>query len=200
MTARTAPLRWQDMSAEQQALLGLLHQSAGVRAVADTLAGREPNIARTFVRHPGLFRRWAPMVAQITGGALPFRDRELIMLRTAVHAHGRYVWATHATLGPHAGLTREEIRRTGVDGTDGWEAADADLLAAVDAIHNSTEHDIDDPLWDRLAARYDEHALIEIPTLSGFARMVCYATTVIRVQPDPWMATDPPPPWIARAP
>jgi alkylhydroperoxidase family enzyme len=191
---RIPPLRPGEIDRQARELLGLLHPQDSDHAVAGLIHGADPNIAATFVRHRELFRAWAPMVLAVTGGVLPFRARELILLRSAVAARGTYVWATHASLAPKSGLTVDEITRLGKPDIDeDWPDEDRTLLTAVDQLHS--RGGIDDDVWARLAGRYDERALLEIPMLAGFSRMTAYCTNALDVQPDDWMEPVAPAPW-----
>src|SRR5581483_12250882 len=70
------------------------------------------NIFATIARHPGLFRAWLPLGGfLLTRGALPARERELLILRTGYNCASSYEWGQHVRIGEAAGLSREEILR-----------------------------------------------------------------------------------------
>ena len=71
----------------------------------------EANIFTTLVRAPDVFRRWLPFGGALLRGSLPARDRELLILRTAVNCTAPYEWGQHVRLGRLAGLTDDEIAR-----------------------------------------------------------------------------------------
>jgi alkylhydroperoxidase family enzyme len=156
---------------------------AGVK-VADAPAA---NIFATFVRHPGLFRRWLPLGGKLLAGKLPARDRELLILRTAVLCDAEYEWGQHHLIGLRAGITEAEIERVreGAD-SDAWDQFDATLIRAVDELHADAR--ISDATWDALAARYDEHQLIEVPMVVGHYHMVAFTLNSLGVELEPGVA------------
>ncbi len=155
-TPRIPPLTPEEQTPDQKEML----ESMGPRQ-------SKMNIFTTLARHPGLFRRWMPFGGKLLqGGKLSPRDRELIILRTAVRCNARYEWAQHVPIGQQAGLSDEEMRRV-AEGPDaaGWSEEDAVLLRAVDEIHD--DHRIGEATWASLAERYTTEQLIEVPMLSG---------------------------------
>ncbi len=61
--------------------------------------GEVLNIFTTLVRHPRLFRRWLPLGGVLLTGTLPARDREILILRTALRCDAPYEWAHHVEIG-----------------------------------------------------------------------------------------------------
>ena len=114
------------------------------------------NIFRTLARHPDLFRRWLPFGRYLlAGGTLPARDRELLILRTAVRCGSSYEWGQHVRIALATGIEREAIdrvvagpHRRRVDGPRGG------ALSAVDELHERST--ISDATWEALAREYDQ--------------------------------------------
>ena len=171
---RIAPLPADDQDEQQRELL------SGVK-VTDAPAA---NIFATLVRHPGLFRRWLPLGGKLLAGKLPARDRELLILRTAVLCDAEYEWGQHRLIGLKAGIDEGEISRVklGPD-AEGWDPFDAALLRAVDEMHQRAC--ISDATWDALADQYDEHQLIEVPMLVGHYHMVAFTLNSLGVELEP---------------
>ena len=147
--------------------------------------GSELNIFATLARHPKLFKRWVAFGGTLLyGGTLPPRDRELLILRTAVRCGAHYEWGQHVAIARDAGLSDDEIDRV-VDGpdADGWPSADAALLRAADKLHDRAR--IDDSTWADLAGRYDEQQLIELCMLVGQYHLVAFTLSSLGVQPEP---------------
>ena len=155
----------------------LLAGVGGVAADAGAL-----NIFLTLVRHPGLFRRWLPFGGKLLSGKLPARDRELLILRTAVNCEAHYEWAQHVRIGRAAGLTAAEIDRI-KEPEAGWAGIDALLLRAADELHETST--ISDPTWEGLSAAYDERQLIEVPMVVGHYHLVAFTLNSLRVQIEP---------------
>lgn len=150
---------------------------AGVR-VRDAPAA---NIFATLVRHPGLFRRWLPLGGKLLAGKLPARDRELLILRTAVLCRAEYEWGQHRLIGLACEISEAELEQVRQGpGADGWEPFDAALLTAADELHADSR--ISDATWEALASRYDERQLIEVPMVVGHYHMVAFALNSLGVQ------------------
>jgi alkylhydroperoxidase family enzyme len=150
--------------------------------------GSEPvgsyNIFRTFARHPDLFQSWLPFAGRLLGGSmLPARDRELLILRTAVACRSSYEWGQHVRISLGLEIDRESIDRVprGPD-ADGWTDHEAALLRAVDELHESSK--LSDSTWATLAETYDERQLIEATVLVGQYHLVAFALNSFGVELD----------------
>jgi 4-carboxymuconolactone decarboxylase len=174
---RIPPLPADEQDEQARELLG------GVR-VTDAPAA---NIFATLVRHPGLFRRWLPFGGKLLTGKLPARDRELLILRTALHCRAEYEWGQHRLIGLSAGISEDEIDRVRQGpGADGWDPFDAALLTAADELHSDAR--ISDATWETLASRYDERQLIEVPMVVGHYHLVAFTLNSLGVQLEPGVA------------
>ena len=142
------------------------------------------NIFATLARHPELFKAWMPFGGYLlTAGTLSGRERELLILRTAVNCASPYEWGQHVRISLAGGIDRETIDRV-ADGpdADGWSESEAALLRAADELHGHAK--ISDDTWAELAATYDERQLIEIPMLIGQYHMVAFALNSLGVEQD----------------
>jgi 4-carboxymuconolactone decarboxylase len=179
-TPRIPPLPEDERDEQTRELLGGLHIEG--RPGAPTA-----NIFATLVRHPGLFRRWFPFGGKLLAGKLPARDRELLILRTGWLCGAEYEWGQHALIGQAVGLTEDEVNRVPRGpGAEGWEPFEATLLRAADELHADAR--IADETWDRLASRYDEQQLIEVPMVVGHYHMVAFTLNSLGVQLEPGVA------------
>ncbi|HKQ17895.1 MAG TPA: carboxymuconolactone decarboxylase family protein, partial [Solirubrobacterales bacterium] len=152
-------------------------------AGADGAVG-EYNIFRTLARHPDLFRSWLGFGGYLlVGGTLPPRDRELMILRTAVRCRSSYEWGQHVRISLRMGIERETIDRV-LDGPGaaGWADHESTLMRAVDELHDDAR--ISDSTWDALADHYDERQLIEVAMLIGQYHMVAFALNSLGVELD----------------
>ena len=146
--------------------------------------GTEMNLFATLAHHPKLLKRWAAFGGTLLfAGALPPRDREILILRTAVHCGAEYEWGQHVGIGMSAGLTEDEIARIAGDDRAGWSETEAALLDAADELH--TEFVISDATWQRLAAVYDERQLIEVCMVVGQYHLVAFTLNSLGVEPEP---------------
>jgi alkylhydroperoxidase family enzyme len=165
---RIAPLSDDELTDDQRKLLG---DVGGLGSVAQPAS----NIFLTLVRHPGLFRRWLPFGGKLLGGGkLLARDRELLILRTAWNTKSDYEWGQHARIARQAGITDDEIAAVASNAptADTWSDDEALLIRVADELH--ADSTISDVSWARLAERYDEQQLIEVPMLVGHYHMVAY--------------------------
>lgn len=142
-----------------------------------------PNNFATLARHPDMLRAWEPFAGTILlHGALPPRDRELAVIRTALHCRAAYVWGSHvADHGPEVGLTSEDIDRIVAGPTaTGWTDLESAVLHATDELHRDAR--IHDATWERLAAGYTEQQLIELPMLVGEYHLMAYTFNSLGVE------------------
>ncbi len=165
--------------------------------IAPLEAPYPPEIAGAFARAmpPGmeplkLFKTMAhsPRVLQrlfagnlLDPGALPLRDRELLILRTCARCGCDYEWSVHAALFSRAAqLSAAEVAAT--------QAANADhlLLRAADALHDTST--VPDTLWAELAQHYEPAQLLEILALCGYYHTIAFIANACRVAPETWAA------------
>jgi alkylhydroperoxidase family enzyme len=142
------------------------------------------NIFPTFARHPDLFRAWLPFGGfLLTAGKLSGRDRELLILRTAVRTGSSYEWGQHVRISLDGGIEREAIDRV-LEGPDaeGWTPHEAGLLRAADELHDDSR--ISDVTWKTLAETYDTEQLMEATMVVGHYHMVAFALNSFGVELD----------------
>jgi 4-carboxymuconolactone decarboxylase len=142
------------------------------------------NIFPTFAQHQELFRAWLPFGGfLLTAGRLSGRDRELLILRTAVNCHSSYEWGQHVRISLDGGIEREAIDRV-LEGpeADGWTPHEAALLRAADELHEGSR--ISDETWATLAETYDSQQLIEVAMVSGHYQMLAGALNSLGVELD----------------
>ncbi len=139
------------------------------------------NLFATLAHHPRLLKRWSAFGGLLlAGGSLPARDREVLILRTAVNTGADYEWGHHLPLGGLAGLTDDEM-----DALAGSAAADRDphdalLVRAADELH--TDSVLSDATWAALAATYDEQQLIEVCMVVGQYHLVGFTLNSLRIE------------------
>lgn len=173
VTTRIPPLPEADWSDRQREILV---------ATSSTDEPARGNWYQSLVRHPELHRRWLAFGATLlVRGALPDRDRELAVLRTAWRTGAEYYWEPHVGLAREAGITSAEIEAVVAGPKDpSWHGHDRALLAAVDELLE--DNVIRDATWQELAERYDDAQLIEVPFLVGHYVMVAFAMRSMGVE------------------
>jgi alkylhydroperoxidase family enzyme len=144
--------------------------------------GTELNLFATLAHHPRLLKRWSAFGGLLLyTGVLPARERELLILRTAVHCHAHYEWGQHVKIALDAGVTQEEVDRVAAGPhAPGWSNDDAVLLHAADELHADSV--IGDATWAALAERFDEQQLIEVCMVVGQYHLVAFTLNSLRVQ------------------
>jgi hypothetical protein len=81
---RIPPLPADQLEAEHADLLERIYRDATGAS----------NVATMLLRHPLLFRLWAPLSGGLLYGSLsPHRDRELLILSITPDCHAHYEWA-----------------------------------------------------------------------------------------------------------
>jgi len=143
-----------------------------------------PNVIKTIVRHPKLFKRWRVFGNHVLfKSSLPDRDREILILRIGWLCQSEYEWGQHVVIGKQAGLNDYEIKRI-TEGPDapGWNPFDATLLRAVDELY--TDAFISDTTWKKLSERYDTHQLLDLIFTVGQYNAVSMALNTLGVPLD----------------
>ena len=147
--------------------------------------GRTVNIFTTLAHHPKLMKRWMVFGNHLLfKGSLPPRDRELLILRTAINCQADYEWGQHVPIAKATGVTAEEIERVARGAGDpGWNDFDRTLLQAADELHADCE--LSDATWEALSARYSVQEMIEVPFTVGQYHLVAMALKTLGVQREP---------------
>jgi alkylhydroperoxidase family enzyme len=147
--------------------------------------GGDLNIFATLARHPRLLKQWGAFGGTLLfRGELPPRDRELLILRTAVACRADYEWGQHVPIARDAGVTDDEIARVNQPiESAGWSAEDAALLRAVDELHADAH--IGDATWAVLAARYNDAQLIELCMVVGQYHLVAFTLNSLGIEREP---------------
>lgn len=178
MNPRIPPIPTPERNEEVAELLGT--------RLAGELEGRPPlNITATFARHPALFRAFMPFVQYLADGALPARDRELVVVRTAMHCQSPYAWAHHCAIARRNGVSDEEIDELAQGDTADWTAHDQALLAAADELHEKSV--ITDPTWNTLCVTFDDAQMIELVVLVGQFHLVAGVLNSAGTPLDEWL-------------
>jgi alkylhydroperoxidase family enzyme len=149
------------------------------------------NIFTTLVRHPELFRNWMRFAGHIlVNGELPFKDREILILRTGYNCRSPYEWGQHVRIALRGGVEREVIERV-VAGPDapGWDEREATLLRAADELHADAR--ISERTWEELGGHLDERQLIELPMLVGQYHLVAFTLNSLGIQSEPGLESLP---------
>ncbi len=170
--SRIQPLPAEALSEEARSLLEL--------PLKDHRPNTSSGFLRTLVRHPGLYRRYAPFAGKLlVAGKLPGRDRELAILRGAWLCHAAYEWGEHVRIARSIGISVDEVERVIRGSADpAWNRHERAVIQAVEELRSSAH--IDDATWAVLSETYDEQQLIELPMLIGAYQMIAYLQNSLR--------------------
>jgi alkylhydroperoxidase family enzyme len=96
------------------------------------------NIFRTLAHHRPVLKGFLSLGSKLlTDGALPGREREIVILRAGWLSGSEYEFGQHTTIGRDAGLSDSEIARLAdADDSGGWAPGDADLVAIRSVFEN----------------------------------------------------------------
>lgn len=152
-----------------------------------------PAIFRAVARNEGLFCRMVDSgllgpTGLMDRRALPPALRELLILRTCVAARNGYEWQLHVdTLARRMGLSEAQVEDTRSARPDPrlWSEAECAAMALADALVSRL--DVDDALYARLRAHFDEPALIEMTHLVGLYTGVAMLVALTRPEPDRYL-------------
>ena len=143
-----------------------------------------PNVIKTIVRHPKLFKRWRVFGNHVLfKSSLPARDREILILRIGWLCQSEYEWGQHVIIGKQAGLNDDEIKRiTKGPDASGWSHFDSTLIRAVDELY--AEAFISDSTWKKLSGCYNTHQLLDLIFTVGQYNAVSMALNTLGVPLD----------------
>jgi alkylhydroperoxidase family enzyme len=165
---RVHPVSAEDATAEQQALL----EAVGAPDIYATMAHR-PDILRTCVPlGPPLRRCVDEPRAEVRGGRMRVRERELLIHRTARRCGSDYELSQHYPIALAAGMSVDELDRIAEGPEAGWDPFEAALLRAADELHDHAM--VSRGTWDLLSTRYGTEELIQVVMLCGYYHMLAY--------------------------
>jgi 4-carboxymuconolactone decarboxylase len=148
-------------------------------------ASESLNISATLAHNTRVLKRFSQFGGTLLfRGALPVRERELVILRVGANCQSVYEFGQHTLIGRDAGITEEEITAlTRRADAHPWSAEDRDLVALADEL--CADDCVSDATWARLASRWDDAALVELVVVAGFYRLVSGFLNSAGVQLDP---------------
>ena len=151
------------------------------------------NLFRTLTKHLPMARAWGTLGSHNLGrGALPVRDRELIILRTCFLNRCEYEWGVHAKVyAKAAALSEHQLFATAHTSSEdpSWSSHDRDVLAFADALHRTAK--APPLLLAALREQWDEAQTLEACELAGFYHGVAYMANVAGVELEDWGARFP---------
>jgi 4-carboxymuconolactone decarboxylase len=143
--------------------------------------GSKYNFIHFFANHPPLAKAWLAYNQVLTRGAIDPILREVIILRTAHNFRSEYEWSMHMEICRHHLGMRPDHFEAIQKGPESafWPALERDCLRAVDQL--CFDHDIDDALWNALAARFDQQHMMELLFLVGSYALLSWVLHTARL-------------------
>lgn len=120
------------------------------------------NVLGALAYHPELARAFFTFNGHLLSAtSLTPRQRELLILRTAVLRQSEYEWAQHVVIAGDVGISRNEVTAIawGPDHSD-WSEADAALLRTADEL--VADGVIGDATWAALTAQLSTEQILDV--------------------------------------
>jgi 4-carboxymuconolactone decarboxylase len=153
----------------------------------NAMNGRIFNIFKVLAHHPKLVKRWTPFAGHVLAKqTLPFRDREMLILRIGWLNQAEYEFAQHELIAKRGGLSDADIDRIkeGPKAAGLGEHEAALLQAADDLFENSV---VGDATWALLARTYSTEQLMDAVFTVGQYNLVSWALNSFGVPLDDFL-------------
>ena len=153
----------------------------------NAMNGQVFNIFKVLAHHPALVKRWTPFAGHILAKqTLPFRDRELLILRIGWLNQAEYEFAQHELIAKRGGVSDADIIRL-KDGPKaaGWSEKDAALLQVADDLFDNSV--VSDETWEALARHYSTEQLMDAVFTVGQYNLVSWALNSFGVPLDDFL-------------
>jgi alkylhydroperoxidase family enzyme len=150
----------------------------------DTDAPRLANGITTLLHHPRLAAKFLDFNGQLLWEpVLSPRLRELIVMRVARRTRSQYEWVQHAKLSQRYDVTPEEVEAIARDDEAVFSDLEVDVLRATDQLLEG--YRVDDEIWERLAAAFDEKTRLELLFVVGTYTALAMVFNGVGVELDP---------------
>ena len=144
------------------------------------------------LQHPELAKAFLTFNHHVAiASSLNKRVRELLILRISWLRRSEYEFVQHVVVGRNAGLSEADLERvqSGPD-APGWDPVDADLVRAVDELHQEAR--IQDATWMRLSVHFSMPQLIDLVFAVGCYDVLAMAFKTLGAQLEPGVEPLPP--------
>ena len=153
----------------------------------NSMNGRIFNIFKVLAHHPKLVKRWTPFAGHILQKqTLPFRDREMLILRIGWLNQAEYEFAQHELIARKGGLSDADIANI-KEGpkAKGWSAHEAALMQTVDDLFENSV--VSDATWAQLSKTYSTEQLMDAVFTIGQYNLVSWALNSFGVPLDDFL-------------
>jgi 4-carboxymuconolactone decarboxylase len=166
----------------------LATMSAEDREAVDknVMNGRIFNIFKVLAHHPKLLKRWTVFAVHIlTKQTLPFRDRELLILRIGWLNQAEYEFAQHELIAKKGGVTDADIDNIKKGPAGAWNEHEKALMQAVDDLYENSV--VSDATWATLSKTYSTEQMVDLVFTIGQYNMVSWALNSFGVPLDDFL-------------
>ena len=140
----------------------------------NAMNGQIFNIFKVLAHHPKLVKRWTPFAGHVLGKqTLPFRDRELLILRIGWLNQAEYEFAQHELIAKRGGLSDADVENIKKGPGGGWSAHEAALMQAADDLFENSV--FADATWAVLTKSYSTEQLMDVVFTVGQYNLVSWA-------------------------
>ena len=153
-------------------------------SVRPVIAAWPYNLHRTLAHSPETLLKWLPFGEHILlGNALPFREREIAILRVGWNCRCAYEWGMHTIVSQRGGFVEADFEALCV-GADSphWQPAEAAIIAAVDDMQS--HWNIGPDSWERLSRHFSPQQIVDLIYLAGNFATIAVALNALRVPPE----------------
>jgi 4-carboxymuconolactone decarboxylase len=152
----------------------------------NAMNGQIFNIFKVLAHHPKLVKRWTPFAGHVLAKqTLPFRDRELLILRIGWLNQAEYEFAQHELIARRGGLTDADIENVKKGPKGSWSAHEAALIQAADDLFEDSV--VGDATWAGLAKSYSTEQLMDVVFTVGQYNLVSWALNSFGVPLDDFL-------------
>jgi 4-carboxymuconolactone decarboxylase len=138
------------------------------------LNGQVFNIFKVLINHPKLAKRWTVFAGHVLQKqTVPFRERELLILRIGWLNQAEYEWAQHVEIAKRGGISDAEIEQIKQGPKAGWNEHEAALLQAADDLFNDSV--VSDATWATLSKKYSTQQMLDVVFTIGQYNLVSWA-------------------------
>jgi 4-carboxymuconolactone decarboxylase len=144
------------------------------------LNGSKYNFAHWFANHPQLAKNWLVYNRDLSRGVLDPVLRELVVMRVAHLYKSEYEWNLHVQISTHLGIGEAQLEAV-KEGPDAQLWSDDQRLCLRVADQLCEKNDIDDELWNALAARFSRKEMMELLFLVGSYTLLAWVLKAVRM-------------------
>jgi 4-carboxymuconolactone decarboxylase len=152
----------------------------------NAMNGQIFNIFKVLAHHPALVKRWTPFAGHILSKqTLPFRDREMLILRIGWLNQAEYEFAQHELIAKKGGLSDADVESIKKGPAGFADAHDKALMQLADDLFENSV--ASDETWATLSKTYSTEQLMDAVFTVGQYNLVSWALNSFGVPLDDFL-------------